>query len=107
MNNEAFTPAQILGYAVINTAAKYLDCRGVSAKALAQADGNVTLRIIAASVAQGRIAYDIAERATGMKVEGYEVRLRKTYAAGERRIPVGQKGYFTEAGKYVAQIDNV
>lgn len=106
MTNENFTPAQILGYAVINTASKNIDCRGVDAKALTQADGSIKLRIIANSVTQGMIAYGIAERVTGVKVDSYEVRIRKAYPEGERWVPAGQKGYFTETGKYVSVITN-
>lgn len=106
MTNETFTPAQILGYAVINTASKSIDCRGVDAKALVQPDGSIKLRIIARSVAQGVIAYSIAERVTGVKVDSYEVRLRKAFAADERRIPANHDAYFTENGKYVCNIKN-
>lgn len=106
MTNETFTPAQILGYAVINTASKNVDCRGVDAKALVQPDGSIKLRIIARSVAQGVIAYSIAERVTGVRVDRYEVRLRKTYAADERHIPARHDAYFTENGKYVCNITN-
>ena len=89
--------AQIIGYAV-NVQG---DARGVQAIALADGD-DVKLRIIAPTVAAGRIAYESAARATGCRVASYEVRLRRTYPVAERHVKSGQAGYFTDAGKYVA-----